>query len=431
MARRRSVRNPALIARATAVALAVTVSAVACDGGTDRNANGDSANELFFQPAADAGPDPFTDSTVSRPPAQPSPPPATSPPPTTPPPTELATYRSMAGSTAGLYGGSRDTASCDVEKQIRLLTQQQDKRRAFAGALGISESGLPPYLRGLTSVVLRADTRVTNHGFVNDRASEFQSVLQTGTAVLLDDKGLPRVRCASGSPLASPAPLEGDASYTGPAWDGYHPAQTVVVTPAPQPLTDIVIVDTPNNIWIERPVGGGKNGENGENGKNGKDRVLRKPPGPDPHISPTTPSPDQKKPSSDTEPPSAPANLRGKATGPATAHLTWDEATDDVGVTGYQVIQQGTATPIHELGQNAREADVSSLEVGISYTFTVKAIDEAGNVSEASNEVEIIPKTSPRPSPSPPTIVPPPVVTSPTPLPDDLRQPRHGEPGHG
>ena len=58
----------------------------------------------------------------------------------------------------------------------------------------------PGYLRGLTSVVLRADTQVTNHGFRDARVTGFQSVLQAGTAVLVDNRGVPRVRCACGSP---------------------------------------------------------------------------------------------------------------------------------------------------------------------------------------------------------------------------------------
>ena len=48
------------------------------------------------------------------------------------------------------------------------------------------------YVAGLTAVRLRWDTRVTNHGFSDGEATAFQSLLQAGTAVLVDDTGVPR-----------------------------------------------------------------------------------------------------------------------------------------------------------------------------------------------------------------------------------------------
>lgn len=53
----------------------------------------------------------------------------------------------------------------------------------------------------------RADTRVTNHGFADGRATEIQSILQAGTAVFVDDTGLPVVKCSCGNPLGRPAAL--------------------------------------------------------------------------------------------------------------------------------------------------------------------------------------------------------------------------------
>jgi hypothetical protein len=40
-------------------------------------------------------------------------------------------------------------------------------------------------------VILQRDTRVTNHGFRNGRATPTQSILQAGTAVLVDEYGVP------------------------------------------------------------------------------------------------------------------------------------------------------------------------------------------------------------------------------------------------
>ena len=47
------------------------------------------------------------------------------------------------------------------------------------------------YVSELTPLVLLVDTRVTNHGFRKGRPTPHQSVLQAGTAVLVDRVGVP------------------------------------------------------------------------------------------------------------------------------------------------------------------------------------------------------------------------------------------------
>ena len=74
---------------------------------------------------------------------------------------------------------------------------------------------------------LRADTRVTNHGFVDGHATALQSVLQAGTAVLVDDHGRPRVKCGCGNPLLDPVATPITPSYTGDALARLQPAQRV------------------------------------------------------------------------------------------------------------------------------------------------------------------------------------------------------------
>ncbi len=103
--------------------------------------------------------------------------------------------------------------------------------------------------------MLRADTRVTNHGFRAGRAGAYQSVLQAGTAVLVDDRGVPRVRCACGNPLRPPVAMRGTPRGRGSPWPGYRPGEVIVVTPAPQVITDFTIIDVASRTWIERPTG--------------------------------------------------------------------------------------------------------------------------------------------------------------------------------
>lgn len=138
--------------------------------------------------------------------------------------------RAVAGTTTGLYGGT-ENSTCDVAKLANFLSENPDKARAWSGVFGISRSEIPYYLDSLTPVVLTSDTWVTNHSYAGGEATPFQAILQAGTAVLVDDAGVPRVRCSCGNPLApsASAPL---ARYnvTGNRWKGYQPTSVVYVS---------------------------------------------------------------------------------------------------------------------------------------------------------------------------------------------------------
>ncbi|MGW6501684.1 glycosyl hydrolase 2 galactose-binding domain-containing protein [Nonomuraea angiospora] len=85
----------------------------------------------------------------------------------------------------------------------------------------------------------------------------------------------------------------------------------------------------------------------------------------------------------DTQNPSVPGNLRVTGKTSSSVSLAWDAATDNVGVTGYDVYNGTTlATTVTGTG-----ATVSGLAAGTSYTFTVRAHDAAGNSSAPSNAV--------------------------------------------
>ncbi|QES47130.1 hypothetical protein DEJ50_04010 [Streptomyces venezuelae] len=206
------------------------------------------SQELFLQPVGAAEPDPFTQSTSTGESA-----PLQAPVPNT----TGRGIRTVVGSTPGLYGGAHRFGSCDVEQQIRSLTAEKSKGKAlaFAQASGIEPNGIPEYLRGLTPVVLRADVRVTNHGFRDGRANGFQSVLQAGTAVLVDRYGMPRVRCACGNPLQPPRAPKGEPVTQGKPWTGYHPNQVIVIEPTSQVIDKLVIANLADNTWIERRTG--------------------------------------------------------------------------------------------------------------------------------------------------------------------------------
>lgn len=237
----------------SAAALAAALLLAGCSsvwegsrGGAQPAAAGGGGEDVFLQPLAAQGPDPFTASTVRnavRPPA-----------PERDPRETAEQVREVTGSTPGLYGGTRSVGSCDVERQAAFLGADQGKTRAFAEAAGIPESNVAGWLRGLTPVVLRADVRVTNHGYREGRANAFQSVLQSGTAVLVDQYGSPRVRCACGNPLRTPAATPSGV-HRGDPWDDFDPDRVIVVRPTTTVVTSLVIVNATDRSWIERRTG--------------------------------------------------------------------------------------------------------------------------------------------------------------------------------
>ncbi|WP_342481974.1 cellulase family glycosylhydrolase [Paenibacillus sp. FSL L8-0340] len=89
--------------------------------------------------------------------------------------------------------------------------------------------------------------------------------------------------------------------------------------------------------------------------------------------------------SNDKTAPTAPASL---VVVPAitSASLTWTASTDNVGVAGYNIYADGELQ-----GTSAKTSyTASGLTGATSYTFSVKAFDDAGNESAASNSVGII-----------------------------------------
>jgi hypothetical protein len=300
----RSVPRVAVLATAVvaAVVLALVFSRSGGGGGTAQS------GEVFLQAASKTGPDPFTESTAKD----------SSAPPVTPSPvTETATanaVRGVDGGAPGLYGGTRNIASCDVERQITALQAAPAKNKAFASVLGIAPSSVPAYLRGLTPVQLRMDTRVTNHGYRDGAATSYQAVLQAGTAVLVDSHGVPRTRCACGNPLTPPVAQQTTPKPTGDTWSSYHPSNVVVVAPSTTVINIFVIYDPDHHDWIAR--------HRGDTG--GKDHKTHPPAKPSPSVSASTLPP------STSTAPSSPApetpSTRTPSTKPPTSESSGDES---------------------------------------------------------------------------------------------------------
>ena len=85
----------------------------------------------------------------------------------------------------------------------------------------------------------------------------------------------------------------------------------------------------------------------------------------------------------DTIAPTTPANLASTLSG-STAGLTWSPSTDNTGVTGYRVTRNGTA--ITQVLNTFY--DDTNLAPG-TYTYSVAAVDAAGNLSGSSTSVSV------------------------------------------
>ena len=67
-------------------------------------------------------------------------------------------------------------------------------------------------------------------GFGTGAPNAFQAVLQSGTAVMVDATGTPRVKCNCGNPLSPPSSTSlAEARTVGRAWDGYSPSNVTCI----------------------------------------------------------------------------------------------------------------------------------------------------------------------------------------------------------
>ncbi len=260
-----------LVALATLIAL-LFVSACGPDksdsgSGTDAPSQG----EVFLTPANAPGPDAF-----SAAPLAPQPNPAVAQPVTEPnarvdvPKPPPATAAPAGG--PGLYGGTNDNSLNDPQGVIDFLAANPDKAKAWVdalnkdpellvpGGLPLTVEKIPAYINSLVGVILMTDTRVTNHGFKNGVANPFQAVLQKGTAVLVDAKGVPRVRGFCGNPLIRPKAVSTKVVYVGNRWADFNLTKITVIQSSTTILTSLQVVNisaintnVENRLYINMP----------------------------------------------------------------------------------------------------------------------------------------------------------------------------------
>ena len=171
----------------------------------------------------------------------------------TPPPRKPKAAGAVTGEIRGLYGGTTSKTSCDAVRLVDFLRTHPDKGAAWASVVGMSVDQIPFFVAQLTPVILRADTRVTNHGFVRDHATTFYSILQAGTGVFVDKHGVPAVKCFCGNPLTL-ARADIPHPYQGNPWPDFDSNKVIVVKPAPSAVKSFKVVDHEGKL-VSKPIG--------------------------------------------------------------------------------------------------------------------------------------------------------------------------------
>lgn len=222
-----------LVLVAAAAALALAAAAVWIGLGTREPGTGSSTVRL--EAVDEPGPAPYTASVGTDrdgvvPPADPG--------------------GERRGDSPGLYG--RADGACDPDA-LAVALRAAGRDTVWARAQGRADGDAAAVLAALTPLVLRVDVLVDEHGWVGSADRTHRAVLQAGSAVLVDDRGVPRVRCTGGNPLAPPAAALGD-DVTGTPWRWFAASTVATVTPADRPLAGFAVVDLETGAAAEVPA---------------------------------------------------------------------------------------------------------------------------------------------------------------------------------
>ncbi|MGG5306067.1 hypothetical protein IGK38_000704 [Enterococcus pernyi] len=90
-------------------------------------------------------------------------------------------------------------------------------------------------------------------------------------------------------------------------------------------------------------------------------------------------------PPADLEAPSVPLNITASSISDKSVSLSWTQSTDNVGVVGYYVYRDG-----EQVGETETNTfSDAGLTANTEYSYTVKAFDKAGNISEESKALVV------------------------------------------
>lgn len=113
----------------------------------------------------------------------------------------------------GTYGGPGSNV-CDKEGMKEFFRAHPDRAAAWARIQGIEVAEIDAFLDGLNTAFLAQNVKLTMYGFKNGQSYGYEAIIKAGTAVLVDELGLPRARCACGNPLVTDNPPPPETTTT-------------------------------------------------------------------------------------------------------------------------------------------------------------------------------------------------------------------------
>lgn len=157
----------------------------------------------------------------------------------TPPPGSSGEF---SGGTDGLFADNGGGPSCDAQSLVSNLQADDSKAQAWAEVLGTRSEQIPQFVENLQPVLLRSDTSVTSHGYANGKYTAYPAVLQAGTAVFINDRGEPTVKCFNGNPLTK-SEVNPQDRYTGSAWEHFQAGAVTSIQPHPTVIQNPQLAD--------------------------------------------------------------------------------------------------------------------------------------------------------------------------------------------
>lgn len=199
------------------------------------------SNDLRFEAAGEVGVDPFVSdlrrvTEVARTPA-------------------VVPYAGeVSGTEPGLWepAGQED---CDTEMLVSTLADDPERAAVWASIADVAPENIGSFVDALRPVTLVQDVIVLNHGYAGGKATPIRTILQAGTLVMVNAKGVPAVLCKCGNPLLTANP-DLTAEPAGNGWPTYNPSRVLSLiavmpampTPVPTPTA------TPTPIPTSTPV---------------------------------------------------------------------------------------------------------------------------------------------------------------------------------
>ncbi|NBS30195.1 MAG: hypothetical protein EBS76_06710 [Actinobacteria bacterium] len=168
----------------------------------------------------------------------------------------------------GTYGGPGSNV-CDKEGMKAFFERHPDRAAAWARIQGIPFSEINSFIDGLNTAYLAQNVQLTMYGFKNGQEYGYDAIIAAGTAVLVDDEGLPRARCACGNPLVTDQPPEETTTTAPDVTTTTEPDITIEECPegttyyrdedgnpvtAEQTIDDWVVIDTSDTGFNPSPL---------------------------------------------------------------------------------------------------------------------------------------------------------------------------------